>query len=585
MYFLRFSLLSVILAAFATTAYSSSEPEYPTFLLYGVETTPSNELEVKILKSVTRLIDIKKKTNALEAKMQGLSGDALASYRLQQQEEYRVIIREARELATLLQNYSRESGSINAAVDTIVSRFETAEPRLIRAARHYIETLTRNNRSRDIQTFSGLNGYIQDSFQVDMGLSLLDEYISITEQLNASSKLATTYLNETLPKRADELVAHMRLSQQRIDDYKNRLEIDQTNVELKQKLALMQDSLNADIRSLVRTLKMAEVTDMDTSYYQAVLVKTTGEISPEMFSGNVIELLMRDWWLEWKQSLHMNGINIAIKALIFIFTLAIFKILSHFISGVIVKAFGSNKLGGSVLMQEMITRTISRLVMLFGVLFALAQLGVSIGPLLAGLGVAGFIIGFALQDTLGNFAAGVMILFYRPYDVGDVVEAGGAFGKVKSMNLVSTTVLTFDNQTLIIPNKKIWGDTIKNVTGQKVRRVDMEFSISYHDSIDLAEEIILSLLTAHPNILPSPEPLVKVNRLGNHSVDFIVRPWVKRDDYWEVYWDITRSVKEKFDENGITIPFPQSDVHIRTPLELPGKTALNKQQKSEPETA
>jgi small conductance mechanosensitive channel len=208
---------------------------------------------------------------------------------------------------------------------------------------------------------------------------------------------------------------------------------------------------------------------------------------------------------------------------------------------------------------------------LFGVLVALSQMGVSLGPLLAGLGVAGFIVGFALQETLSNFASGVMILFYEPFDVGDAVEAGGVLGKVSHMSLVSTTILTFDNQTLIVPNRMIWGNVIKNINTQIQRRVDLTFGISYSDDIPRAEALLMEIVKAHPKVLPDPEPVVRLHELGDSSVNFVVRPWVLTTDYWDVYWDVTRTVKMRFDEVGISIPFPQRDVHLYT--ERPAETA------------
>jgi small conductance mechanosensitive channel len=195
-------------------------------------------------------------------------------------------------------------------------------------------------------------------------------------------------------------------------------------------------------------------------------------------------------------------------------------------------------------------------------LVALSQLGIALGPVLTGLGIMGFVVGFALQDTLGNFAAGMMILIYRPFDVGDMIEAAGVFGKVSAMSMVSTTILTIDNQTLVLPNGKIWGDVIKNVTDQRQRRVDMTFGISYHDDIPKAEKVFEGILAEHPKVLDDPEPFVRLHKLGDSSVDFIVRPWVKTDDYWDVYWDVTREVKLRLDREGISIPFPQRDVHL-----------------------
>ena len=158
-----------------------------------------------------------------------------------------------------------------------------------------------------------------------------------------------------------------------------------------------------------------------------------------------------------------------------------------------------------------------------------------------------------------------MILFYRPFDVGDIVETGSVLGTVKSMSLVNTTILTFDNQTLMIPNSKIWGDVIKNVTAQTERRVDMMFGIGYSDDVNHAERVLKEIVKAHDLVLDEPEPIVRLHELGDSSVNFVVRPWVKRDDYWNVYWDVTRAVKRRFDEEGISIPFPQRDVHLIQP--------------------
>jgi small conductance mechanosensitive channel len=182
--------------------------------------------------------------------------------------------------------------------------------------------------------------------------------------------------------------------------------------------------------------------------------------------------------------------------------------------------------------------------------------------LLAGLGIVGFIIGFALQGTLSNFASGVMILLYRPFDVGDVVEAGGVLGKVNHMSLVNTTFMTLDNQRLIVPNNLVWEGVITNITAQRVRRIDLIFGIAYGDDIEKVEKILTEIVAAHEAVLDSPEPVVKVHELAESSVNFVVRPWVKTDEYWNTYWDITKAVKLRFDEEGISIPFPQRDVHV-----------------------
>ena len=218
--------------------------------------------------------------------------------------------------------------------------------------------------------------------------------------------------------------------------------------------------------------------------------------------------------------------------------------------------------GASELLKDFIVNIIRKLIFVVGFVVALSMLEINVGPLLATIGAAGFIIGFALQGTLSNFAAGILILIYRPYDVGDLVDVGGTFGKVDAMTIVSTTLMTLDNQKVVVPNNMIWGDKITNATGSDKRRVDMVFGIGYSDDIAKAQKILEEILVKHAAVLKDPEPVVKVHELSDSSVNFVVRPWVKTENYWDVHWDVTRTVKERFDAEGVSIPFPQRDVHM-----------------------
>ena len=192
------------------------------------------------------------------------------------------------------------------------------------------------------------------------------------------------------------------------------------------------------------------------------------------------------------------------------------------------------------------------------------------GPMLAAIGAMGLVIGLALQGTLSNFASGLLMMIYRPFDVGDVVKAAGTLGKVEGMTLVTTTIKTLDNQRLSIPNNMIWGDVIINVTAEETRRVDMVFGIGYGDDVRKAKEVLMGILQAHASVLEDPEPIVQVSELADSSVNFVVRPWVKTEDYWTVLWDVTQTVKERFDAEGISIPFPQRDIHIHHDESLRG---------------
>lgn len=223
----------------------------------------------------------------------------------------------------------------------------------------------------------------------------------------------------------------------------------------------------------------------------------------------------------------------------------------------------------SRLFQVFLKLAVYWITIVLGLLFVISALGVDLTPIFALVGGASFIMAFSLQETLSNLAAGLMIIMNRPFDEGDYVDIAGTAGTVRSVSIVSTKVTTPDNQVIIVPNSKVWGNIITNVTASRTRRVDLVFSIGYGDSIEEAQRVLDETVRAHPLVLPDPEPVIRVSALGASSVDFICRPWVKSPDYWGVYWDLTRQVKEAFDAAGISIPFPQTDMHIHMPHDAP----------------
>ena len=256
-----------------------------------------------------------------------------------------------------------------------------------------------------------------------------------------------------------------------------------------------------------------------------------------------------------------GGIRWAKNMVVFIVTILIFYLLSNAIGKALDRVISVAK-GVPELLGVFIIKGVRRLVLIVGLIVGLAALEVNIGPLLAVIGALGFVIAFALQNSLSNFASGILILIYRPFDVGDVVDVSGVSGKVDSMNLLSTYIKTFDNKLVIVPNNSIWGGIITNATGSDQRRVDMVFGIGYQDSMETAQAILEDIVNSHKLVLQDPSPVIKVNELADSSVNFICRPWAKTEDYWTVYWDITRAVKERFDKEGVSIPFPQQDIHV-----------------------
>lgn len=262
-----------------------------------------------------------------------------------------------------------------------------------------------------------------------------------------------------------------------------------------------------------------------------------------------------------------GGLQLAANLGKFFLILFIVWIVSRII-GRIVGAAVRRLPDASSLLQDFLVGGSRRIVMLIGLLVAVSALGINITPLAAAIGAAGLVIGLALQGTLSNFASGILILMYRPFDVGDVVNAGGVFGKVEKMTLVSTRILTFDNQVNWVPNDSIWNNVITNATALQTRRVDMVFGIGYSDDMALAQRIIEQAVSEHPKVLSDPAPTIRVNELGDNSVNFVVRPWALTSDYWDVYWDLMRTIKERFDAAGVNIPFPQRDLHLSGPIEV-----------------
>jgi small conductance mechanosensitive channel len=200
-------------------------------------------------------------------------------------------------------------------------------------------------------------------------------------------------------------------------------------------------------------------------------------------------------------------------------------------------------------------------IMAFVILAALAKFGIQTASFVAILGAAGFAVGFAMQGSLSNFAAGVMLLAFRPFKVGDYVDAGGTAGTVKEIQLFTTILATPDNVKVIVPNGAVFGTTIKNYAGYDTRRVDLVIGIGYDSPIGKARDIMADLIKNDPRTLGDPAPQIAVAELADSSVNFVVRMWAKKEDYWGVKFDMTEAIKKAFDENDIEIPFPQRVVH------------------------
>lgn len=271
---------------------------------------------------------------------------------------------------------------------------------------------------------------------------------------------------------------------------------------------------------------------------------------------NAIVTYLKGWLMSEE-----GGLRWARNICAFLVMLVVFWTLSVLLGKAVDRSLGRSR-RASALLKSFVSKLVRRVILLVGLLVALAYLEVNLGPILAVIGGASLVVAFALQDTLGNFASGILILFYRPFDVHDLIEAGGVSGTVDSMNLVSTHIKTLDNKLMVVPNSTVWSGVITNATGTTQRRVDMVFGIGYDDDIDKTLGILTSIVAGHELVLKEPEPIIQLHELADSSVNFVCRPWVRTADYWTVYWDITKEVKKRFDAEGVSIPFPQRDVHV-----------------------
>lgn len=270
----------------------------------------------------------------------------------------------------------------------------------------------------------------------------------------------------------------------------------------------------------------------------------------------------------------MNNINIdkiietltywattySVKLIAAILIFIIGKWLAHKISSLITKLLKKNNIDATLVN---FLESITYYTFLIVVIIATAgQLGINTTSFITIVGAAGLAIGLALKDSLSNFASGVMLIMFRPFKVGNFVNAGGVSGTVVSIALFNTILKTPDNQKIIVPNSKITNNVITNVTANDTRRVDLVIGISYDDDIKKAKEVLNRIIQEEDRILDTPKAKIAVSELADSSVNFIVRPWVKTSEYWDVYFDLTEKIKITFDEEGIHIPYPQQDVHL-----------------------
>ncbi len=265
---------------------------------------------------------------------------------------------------------------------------------------------------------------------------------------------------------------------------------------------------------------------------------------------------MQDMWIKVQEWVTFYGFKVIAAVVIFI----VGRWIAGWVKGLTTRIFARRKVDPTIV--SFVGHLAYITLLTFVVIAALAQLGIQTTSFIAVIGAAGLAIGLALQGSLANFAAGFLMIIFKPFRAGDYIEGGGAAGTVEKIELFTTTLTTVDNKVVIIPNGKIMGDNIVNYSTKETRRVDLDFGVDYREDIDKVRKCILDVIHNDARILKDPETEILVKELADSKVVFQVRSWVKGIDYWAVYFDVIEAVKRGFTAQGISIPFPQRDVHI-----------------------
>ncbi len=265
-------------------------------------------------------------------------------------------------------------------------------------------------------------------------------------------------------------------------------------------------------------------------------------------------------WTGLLQTIQTSGLEFGAKILV---ALVIFYV-GRLVARVLTKTLRTlmQKQEVDKILETFVCNLVYWLIMLFVIIASINHVGVETTSLIAVMGAAGLAVGLALQGSLSNFAAGVLIVIFRPYRVGDYVEAAGIGGTITQVQILTTMLKTPDNKEIIVPNSQIMGSIITNYSANTTRRIDMIVGVSYGDDLDKVRKAIQELVDADERILKDPACLIAVSELADSSVNFVVRPWAKTEDYWAVKFALTEAIKKRFDKDGISIPFPQQDVHL-----------------------
>ena len=360
-----------------------------------------------------------------------------------------------------------------------------------------------------------------------------------------------------LATRAESLGARIRITSEERGRLSNRPRSGNTEEDAAAdlELTLVEGRIDHLVRSLKYTADVLSSRGVDTADYDQLIIQTTGSVTEDILNPEVLRGLVRSAWVKALSWLRLNG-----PTLLVWLALLVLSVIMTRLTALLIWLLVRLILRPALLLQNLVNGLIRPASSLFGLFIGLWILGVNPATLLAGIGVLSIVVGLALQDSLGNIAAGVFILIYRPYDVDEVVQAGGVVGRVKEMGLANTTIITFDRRRLYVPNKKIWGEVIENRSAETLRRIEATVRIRYDEDVDATLGFLRETILAHELVLAEPEPEVFVSQLEDSWVEISVWPWVRAENWWAMKTDLRRVLRKSLDQRGVVHAFPRVEI-------------------------
>jgi small conductance mechanosensitive channel len=388
--------------------------------------------------------------------------------------------------------------------------------------------------------------------------------ITAAEQISVDVAREWEQLDELLEHRAEQQVGRLQIAVADRDRLEARVKTlrrtgapESEITDLQRNLSAVQSRIDAIATSLGVTNELLRGRGFDTVAYREILIRTTGEVTGDVLDPQVLLRLVGDLATDAWDWIRDNTATILARILIVVGFVILFRFLFR-LGWWLARTL--RLVRGSRLISDTLGRSLRPVATLLGFMVGLSVIGVQTTTLLAGLGVAGVVVGFALQDSLSNLFAGISILAMRPYDVDDVVEAGGVLGRVREMGLWNTTIVTFDARRLLVPNKSIWTQIIENRSAEPMRRVEAIARIGYDDDLQKVVGVFYDMLKSDERVLDEPAPQVFASSLAESWIEVKLWPWVKNSDWWSLTADLPRLIRLRLDEEGIAIPYPRREI-------------------------